>query len=105
MNDEPETDREALEREAERVRARLYGTLDVLDQRRHEVLDVKHQVEEHVVPVMAGGAVFFVGIGGVVALAIHHAVHARRHRGRERMNALLRMWRRDRSSRRSDAKR
>jgi len=93
MSEEPETDREALEREAERVRARLYDTLDVLDKRRHDVLDVKHQVEQHVVPVAAGGAIFFVGIGGVIALAVHHAIDSRRHRGRERMRAFTRIWR------------
>jgi len=90
--DEPEIDREALEREAGQARARLLHRIDVLERRRHEVMDVKHQVETHIVPVAASGAIVVAGAGAVLALVINHAIDSRRHRGRERMRAFQRIW-------------
>jgi len=87
-----EVDREALEREAGRVRARLLARIDVLEHRMHEVLDVKHQVETHLVPIAAGGAIVFVGLGAALALAIFHAFDKRHHRTRARMRAFRRLW-------------
>jgi hypothetical protein len=100
MNDLPEApaerkeiDREALENEAERARARLLTTLDVLDRRRHDALDVRHQVETHIVPIVSVGAVVAVSAAGAVAIAIYRSVDAKTHRPRERVRAFTRLWR------------
>lgn len=89
---EDEIDREALELQAEQVRARLLRRIDVLEKRRHEVLDVKRQVESHIVPIAAGGVVVVASAGAALALAIHHAVESRKHRGRERVRAFRLLW-------------
>ncbi len=89
-HDEPT--RETLEREAERAKARLLTTLHALDRRRHDAMDVTAQVKRHVVPAaaLAAGVLFLVG--GAVALSVHRAHERRRHRGRERLRALQRVW-------------
>jgi hypothetical protein len=87
-----ELTRENLEREAERVRARLMSTLDVLDRRRHDVLDVKAQVQRHLVPVAAVGAGLVILAGGALGLSIYRATDRRRHKSRERVRAFWRIW-------------
>ena len=86
-------EREELERKAERARARLLSTIDALEQRGHDALDVKHQVEAHIVPVASFGIVVLSFAGGAIALSVYRASDARRHRGRERVRALARLWR------------
>ena len=87
-----ELSRENLEREAERVRARLMSTLDVLDRRRHDALDLKAQVERHLIPVASVAAGLVLLAGGAVALSIYRAVDRRRHKSRERVRAFWRIW-------------
>jgi hypothetical protein len=87
-----ELTRENLEREAERVRARLMSTLDVLDRRRHDALDVRAQVQRHVVPVAAVGAGLVLLVGGAIGLSSYRAIDRRRHKSRERVRAFWRIW-------------
>ena len=87
-----EKTREELEREAERTRARLLETLDVLDRRRHDLLDVRKQVEDHFAPVASAIAIAVLFLGGAIGVAIHDAIDRRRHKGRARVRALARLW-------------
>ena len=87
-----ELSRENLEREAERVRARLMSTLDVLDRRRHDALDVKAQVQRHMVPVASVAAAIVLLAGGAIGLSIYRATDRRRHKSRERVRAFWRIW-------------
>jgi hypothetical protein len=93
MNQDRE--RELLERDADRVRDRLQGTLEALDQRRHqlaELTDVKKQVREHATPIglVAGG--LLLGTFGLLGYSIYHAVTRKKRLRQERMNALMRFW-------------
>jgi cell division ATPase FtsA len=88
-----EDTRAELEREAERARARLLSTLDVLDRRRHDAFDVKLQVHKHLGAVASVAAGIVVVAGGAVAISAIRASSRRRHKGRARMQAFARMWR------------
>lgn len=90
--------RQRLEHEADRIRTRLLTTLDQLNQRRHEVTDVKLQAKRHVGGlVLIGGGVLLLGVG--VAVASWRIAHARAAAyapsfwTRARRNAALRAWR------------
>jgi hypothetical protein len=82
---------ESLRREAELVRDRLMVTLDTLDQKRHELTDVKLQMKRHPAVVWSGGGVVAAVIGIVGFLAYRRA---RREQSpwRERARALGRAW-------------
>jgi hypothetical protein len=84
-------ERERLERQANLVRARLATTLDVLDKRGHEMVDVKLQVRRHVVPlaVVAGTAALVVASG--VGWAVYRLVtrDERKRRARRRLPAVV----------------
>jgi hypothetical protein len=90
-----ERPREELEREAERARARLMSTLDVLDRRRHDLLDVRARVKDHELAIVGGAAAVALLVCGAIGAAIHDAVQRRRHpsrKNRERIKALAGLW-------------
>lgn len=93
MSDEK---RELLERSANRTRARLIETIEALDHRRHEVMDVKtvvkKQVHEHWKPLAIVGGVFVVGIGTIIGVSVYWAATRRERLRRERWQALRRFW-------------
>src|SRR5262245_34849013 len=66
----------AVEAELERTRRRLGDLLDELDRRRHELKDVRLQMQRHAVSIMiaAGGAM------ALIAVAIGTTVRRRRRR-------------------------
>jgi hypothetical protein len=96
--------REALARQANLVRSKLLKTVEVLDQRRHEALDLKLQLQQHVRQVVALAGLALVVTAGAVAIAVHRISTAPERRRRNRRRLAGEMWRRPdlvlRSSRR-----
>jgi hypothetical protein len=94
MTDEEK--RELLERSANRTRARLIDTIEALDHRRHEVMDVRGQIEKQVTahwkPLAIVGGAMVVGLGTVLGLSIYWAATRRERLRRERWSALRRLW-------------
>jgi hypothetical protein len=88
-----DADRAALEHEAEEARARLWATLDALDQRRHDAFGVRRQVSKHWVPIVTVSAIVLVVGGGTIAFRLASVIEARRHRVRARVRAIGRWWR------------
>jgi NADH:ubiquinone oxidoreductase subunit 5 (subunit L)/multisubunit Na+/H+ antiporter MnhA subunit len=94
-DDEQQSDRSALEAQADQVRAKLATTLERLDRKRHEIVhlaDVPAQIEEHVVPIAAGAALVLVATGALVTYSVIRLATASQRRPRERMQALRRAW-------------
>jgi hypothetical protein len=96
--------RDDLARQANQVRSKLLRTVEVLDQRRHEALDLKLQLQRHVRQVVALAGVALVFTAGVVAFAVHRFSTAPERRRRNRRRLARQMWSRPdlvlRSSRR-----
>lgn len=92
MND----DRAVVERSANEVRAQLRETLEVIDRRRHDLLDPRRQLEEHRTAIAIATGVTLVGLGALVGYAIHRAStreeRARARRGRELRRAMRRAY-------------
>ncbi|WP_437674731.1 hypothetical protein [Sorangium sp. So ce131] len=87
--------REAFERKADELRERLMHTIEAIDQRRHELLDVGAEVRRSGPGVVVGGLLLAV-MGGAAVIALVQDVRAgargERLRG-ERIRALVRSWR------------
>ncbi|HTQ45153.1 MAG TPA: hypothetical protein VMI75_20475 [Polyangiaceae bacterium] len=97
--------REDLTRQANLVRSKLLRTVEVLDQRRHDALDLKLQLQRHVRQVVVAAGIALVATAVVVAFAVHRISTAPGRRRRNRRILALQMWRRPdlvmRSSRRT----
>jgi hypothetical protein len=87
-----ETSTEELTLQANATRSRLLRTVEQLDRKRHDVLDVKKQIKEHVAPVAVTGGLIVVGLGAFVGLAIFRALHAAERRRAERKKMIFRLW-------------
>lgn len=85
--------RDDLARQANQVRTKLLHTVEVLDQRRHEAIDLKLQLQRHVRQVVALAGVAIVLTAGVVALAVHRLSTAPERRRRNRRLLARQMWR------------
>jgi hypothetical protein len=84
--------REELEHEADVARARLLGTIDELDRRRHQLLDWRLQIRRHVGDIMSAVGGLFIGVGAT-AIALAFEGHRRqRNLRRERARAAVRLW-------------
>lgn len=86
--------RDDLEHEADAVRARLMLTVQRLERRRHQVLDVRYQLRRHVQTVVVLGAVAVVATAAAVALATHRVATAAARRRRNRWRLAKNVWRR-----------
>ncbi len=85
--------REEFERKADELRDRLLHTIEVIDRRRHALLDVKTQVRRHGAGVATGGLLLAI-LGGAAVIALVRGARARGERLRgERVRALVRSWR------------
>ena len=91
-NSPPDLSRSELEYEADQARARLLGTIDALDRRRHELFDWRLQLSKRTGQLaLAGGALTF-GLACTVGLAVYRArTHDQRVR-EERWRAIKRSW-------------
>jgi hypothetical protein len=76
-NGEPRKAARELETEITEIRSRLGRSLAELDRRRHELTDVRLQIERHPMAAVAAGAVVLALAGGVA-----YAVWASRQRNR-----------------------
>ena len=84
--------RDGLEREANLVRSRLATTLEALDHRRHDLMDVKVQLKKYARPLMiAGGSVVLLLAAGVGFGIYRFATRADRRR-QQRIKMLPRAW-------------
>jgi hypothetical protein len=86
--------REELTRQANMVRSKLLRTVEVLDQRRHDALDLRLQMQRHVRQVVALAGIALVFTAGAVAVAVHHLSTAPERRRRNRLRLAREMWRR-----------
>jgi hypothetical protein len=79
----PDDKAKALQEDIEEIRGNLGGMVSELDQRRHDLFDVRKQISRHVIPLaLTGLALLGVAVGGI-ALAAH------RRRQREAFGARL----------------
>jgi hypothetical protein len=83
---------EELTLQANATRNRLLKTVEELDRKRHDVLDVKKQVKEHIAPIAVTGGVIVVGLSSLIGLAIFRALHAAERKRAERKKMLFRLW-------------
>lgn len=86
------TEREQVERTADRIRDELMLTLEELDRRRHAAFDVRHQLEDHRELLIRAG----LAAAGVAAVwtgfALYRARHRDRYLAKKRRDALRRAW-------------
>lgn len=88
------TNRERLEASANALRSRLARTLESLDRRRHDALNIKVQASRHPVPLALAGAGALAVAGGT-ALVIYHARNPPRSELQElayRVRAVVHAW-------------
>lgn len=85
--------RDDLARQANQVRSKLLHTVEVLDQRRHEALDLKLQLQRHVRQIVGMAGAALVLTAGVVAFAVHRLSTAPERRRRDRVRLVRQMWR------------
>lgn len=95
-NDDLEKKREMLERAANRARERLVETLNALDEKRHELTDVKglakREVIEHKKPILITGGSIVLAIGTIVGVSIYRFATRKERLREERWKALRRYW-------------
>ena len=92
MTESHHEERERLEREANLVRARLATTLDVLDKRGHEMVDVKLQVKRHVLPIAVVGGTIVLAVVSGVGYAIYRIATRDERKRLERRRIPARVW-------------
>jgi ABC-type phosphate transport system permease subunit len=84
--------RDDLAREANQVRTKLLRTVEQLDQRRHEALDLRKQVQEHVRQLTVAAGVLMLLVAGGVALVVHRVSTGAERRRRYRWRFAKRVW-------------
>ena len=81
-----------VERQADMARNRLANTLDAIDRRRHDLLDIRGQLKQHARPLLAfAGAALFMIAGGI-AWSYYQSRRRAQHVLRERGRAIKRFW-------------
>lgn len=85
--------RDELVHQADAVRDRLIHTVRLLDQRRHEALDVKYQLQRHVKQVVAMAFLVVLATTGAVFLVTHRISTAAARRRRDRWRLARTVWR------------
>lgn len=91
MKDQSRND---LAREANRVRAKLFHTVEELDRRRHDALHIGHQIRLHMRHIAIVSGVVAVGMvaTAVVGVAAHSIAMARAGRRRDRWQRIVSLW-------------
>jgi hypothetical protein len=85
--------RDDLAREANQVRTKLLRTVEQLDQRRHDALDLRRQVQQHVRQLTLAAGVVILAVAGGVAVVVHRVATAAERRRRNRWRFARRVWR------------
>ncbi|MGA3123431.1 MAG: hypothetical protein ABSF69_21890 [Polyangiaceae bacterium] len=99
MNDRSRDD---LAREANRVRAKLLDTVEQLDRRRHDALDLGHQIRVHLRQIAMVSGVVAVALVATVGIAAHRFAAAPARRRRDRWQLLVSLWKHPRRVLRSE---
>jgi hypothetical protein len=86
--------RAELEREADIVRSRLLRTVEQLDRRGHDALDVRMQLRNHLRQVVIGACVLVVTMVAAIAYVVHRVTTAADRRRLERGRIFRGRWRR-----------
>jgi hypothetical protein len=85
-------DRKQVERTADRIRDELMLTLEELDRRRHQVVDLRYQAMRHR-ELLVGVAITAAVLTGItVGVALWRARHREQILARHRLKALKRAW-------------
>jgi hypothetical protein len=81
-----------LAHRADDVRRGLLDTISRLDERRHQALDVRRQLREHVGGAATAAALTLLAAGAGVALIVNRITTLRMRRRRERIYMMERLW-------------
>jgi len=90
MTDE---EREGIKRRADITRFKLMRTLQALDRKRHEILDVRQNVKKHVILVLVVSLSLSFSLGAAVAVVVVRTARRSVRLRRERWDALVRAFR------------
>jgi hypothetical protein len=85
--------REGIERRADITRFKLMRTLQALDRKRHEILDVRQNMHKHVIPLLVVSLSLAFSLGGAVAVLASRTAQKGARLRRERWEALVRALR------------
>jgi len=85
--------RDELVTRARQVRTRLMHTIEQLDQKRHDALDLKLQVQRHLVTAAVAAGALVLVTGGLAALLVHRIQTAAERRRRARWRLAKDLWR------------
>ncbi len=94
--------RDELAREANQVRTKLLRTVEQLDRRRHDVLDLRVQVQRHVRMLSVVGGAILLGTCAAMVLVVHRTSSAPERRRRDRWRLAKHLWRHPERALRSD---
>jgi hypothetical protein len=85
--------RDEIAHEADLVRARLLRTVEQLDQKRHNAVDIRRQLREHTAQLAVFAGLLLAAAAGTVAIAVHRMATSAERRRRQRWLLAKRMWR------------
>jgi hypothetical protein len=86
------SDREQVEKTADRIRDELMLTLEELDRRRGRVMDVRYQASQHRDLIMGAAIAAAVVVGVGIGVAAWRASYRRHHLAQRRVKAIRRAW-------------
>jgi hypothetical protein len=92
MKDNGDSRRELMRR-ADEVRFKLLCTVEQLDRRRHELFDLRQQLERHAAQLVGAAGLLLAATLGVVAVVAHRIATAAERRRRRRWHLARAMWR------------
>lgn len=93
MTDHNGKSRANLEKQANEVRAKLLHTVEQLDQKRHETLDLRVQLDRHLRQLVIFGVVALACTAAVAALVVQRVASAAERRRRMRWSLAKGVWR------------
>jgi hypothetical protein len=85
--------RSDLVRQADDTRNKLARTVERIDQRRHQALDVRRQVEKHLKQLAIAAGLVVVGTAGLAAFLTHRLLTGGQRRRRARWQLARTVWR------------
>ncbi len=84
--------REDLLRRSQDMRAKLVRSVERLDERRHDVFDVRKQIQRHLKQFAILGGLLIVGSAGTAAYVMHRLMTAEHRRRGARWRLAKGMW-------------
>jgi hypothetical protein len=86
--------RDELAREANLARSKLLRTVEQLDRRRQEILDVRRQVRKHLGMLVVVSGLFLIATGGTALISVQRIASGAARRRRERWTLARQAWKR-----------